>query len=138
MKIEIHAVPVGQDGHGFLRVKSPVAIIHPTGSDSYKQKLVTAIWDTGSTNTCIPMQTAVAMGIKIGKPSPLTKMKAVESSFFCQFWLQFQNGDAIFVPDALAVTNMQTPCVIGMDVISKGVTTIEPDGNGGVNFTFTL
>jgi hypothetical protein len=139
MKIEIHAVPAEQDGHGFLRVKSQVAIIHPTEPGRHKQKVVTAIWDTGATNTCIPMKLALAMGIPLGEPSPLSKMRAVEEqSRFCQFWIVFPDGKPIFVKDALAVPGMQPQFIIGMDIIGKGRTTIEPDGSGGVHFTFTI
>lgn len=139
MEIKIHAVPVGQDGHRFLRVKSPVTIVHPTGPDSYKQAQVTALWDTGATNTCIQMKTAVAMGIPLGEPSPLSKIRAVEEqSRFCQFWIVFPDGTPVFVREALAVPDMQPKFVIGMDIISQGMTTIEPDGDGGVKFTFTV
>lgn len=139
MEIKIHAVPVSQDGHKFLRVKSPVAIIHPTGPDRYNRKATTAIWDTGATNTCIPMKVAVAMGIPLGDPSPLSKMRAVEEqSRFCQFWIVFPDGTPVFVKEALAVPDMQPKFIIGMDVISRGRTTIEPDGEGGVRFTFSI
>ena len=138
MRIEIHAVPVEQDGHKFLRIKQPVTLTNYTGPTTQKRIRIKAIWDTGATNTCIPLKLAAAMGIKLGEPSPLAKIRKVEQSFFCQLNLEFPTGETIFVPEALAVENMKPELVIGMDVISKGVTTIEPDGSGGVHFTFIL
>lgn len=136
MRIEIHAVPLTQEGHSFLQVLSPVEVVLPTGPDSHKRVRVKALWDTGATHTCIPMKLAVAMGIPLGEPTPVDKMKTTEQSRYCKLWLQFPTGEALFVPEAVAVPNMRAKFVIGMDVISKGTTTIEPDGNGGVRFTY--
>lgn len=138
MKIEIHAVPFKQDDHSFLQVTSPVDVVLPTGPDSHKRATVKALWDTGSTNTCIPMKLAAAMGIPLGEPTPVDKMKTTEQSRYCQFWIQFPSGESVFVPEAVAVPNMRAKFVIGMDIISRGKMTIEPDGEGGVHFTFSI
>ena len=84
------------------------------------------------------MKVAVAMGIKFGEELPTRKIKTKVPSNRCQFYLQFHTGDKVFVSEALAVPNMQSQVVIGMDVISKGVMTIEPDGQDGVYFMFML
>ena len=138
MRIEIHAVPFVQEGHSFLRVQSPVEVVLPTGPNSHKRVKVMALWDTGATNTCIPMKLAEAMGIPLGDPSPVDKMKTTEQALYCKFWIEFPTGEAVLVEEALAVPNMKAKFIIGMDVISKGVTTITPDGNGGVHFTFEI
>ena len=137
MKIEIHAVPIVKDGHKYLRIKSPVRVNHRV-ADGTVFADVKAVWDTGATNTSIPMDVAVAMGIPLGEPSAVTRMKSTEPARFCQFYLEFPDGTEIFVEEALALPKMKPQFIIGMDVIRKGVMTIEPDGQDGVYFTFTL
>jgi len=134
----IHAVPFKQDGHSFLRVLSPVQVVLPIGQDQHRRVKVNALWDTGATNTCIPMKLAVAMGIPLGEATPLTRMRTTDQSYYCQFWIEFPTGEAVFVPEAVAVPDMRAKFIIGMDVISRGRTTIEPDGEGGVNFMFSI
>ena len=134
----IHAVPFKQDGYSFLQVLSPVQVVLPIGQDQHRRVKVNALWDTGATNTCIPMKLAVAMGIPLGEATPLTRMKTTDQSYYCQFWIEFPTGEAVFVPEAVAVPDMRAKFVIGMDVIRRGRTTIEPDGEGGVNFTFSI
>ena len=138
MKIEIHAVPFGDEGHRFLQIKSRVRIVYPVGPGVIRRVETEALWDTGATNTCIPMRLAVAMGMKLGDVVPVDKMRTQEPSRYCQFHLEFPTGETIFMPEAVAVPNMQARFIIGMDFIRKGVTTIEPDGQGGVNFTFVV
>lgn len=134
----IHAVPFKQDGYSFLQVLSPVQVVLPIGQDQHRRVKVNALWDTGATNTCIPMKLAVAMGIPLGEATPLTRMRTTDQSYYCQFWIEFPTGEAVFVPEAVAVPDMRAKFIIGMDVISRGRTTIEPDGEGGVNFTFDM
>lgn len=138
MKIETHAVPIVKDGHEYLRITSDVIVAQPTEPDSHDRLLTVALWDTGATNTCIPMDMAIEMGIPLGEPSSVTKMKSTEQSRYCQFRLQFPDGSEIFVEEAIAIPNMKARVIIGMDVIRKGVTTIEPDGEDGVRFTFRM
>lgn len=138
MEIKILATPTEEGGRKFLRIESPVTIILPTGPNSYRKVETVALWDTGATNTCIPMKTAQAMGIPLGKPAPVRKIKSTDLSRYCQFYLHFPDGSDLFIPEALAVPKMQSRLVIGMDVIRHGMTTIEPDGHDGVVFTFTL
>lgn len=132
----IHAVPFKQDGYSFLQVLSPVQVVLPIGQDQHRRVKVNALWDTGATNTCIPMKLAVAMGIPLGEATPLTRMRTTDQSYYCQFWIEFPTGEAVFVPEAVAVPDMRAKFIIGMDVIRRGRTTIEPDGSGGVVFTF--
>lgn len=138
MRMEIHAVPFKQDGYSFLQVLSPVQVVLPIGQDQHRRVKVNALWDTGATNTCIPMKLAVAMGIPLGEATPLTRMRTTDQSYYCQFWIEFPTGEAVFVPEAVAVPDMRAKFIIGIDVISRGRTTIEPDGEGGVNFTFSI
>jgi hypothetical protein len=84
------------------------------------------------------MKLAVAMGIPLGEATPLTRMRTTDQSYYCQFWIEFPTGEAVFVPEAVAVPDMRAKFIIGMDVISRGRTTIEPDGEGGVNFMFSI
>ena len=136
--MEIHAVPFKQDGHSFLQVLSPVQVVLPIGQDQHRRVKVNALWDTGATNTCIPMKLAVAMGIPLGEATPLTRMRTTDQSYYCQFWIEFPTGEAVFVPEAVAVPDMRAKFIIGMDVMRRGRTTIEPDGEGGVRFTFSI
>ena len=137
MEIKIHATPFKRDGRSYLQILSPVRVVNPVfGGEMFAD--LTSLWDTGATNTCIPMKVAVAMGIPLTEQSAVIKMKTNAPSRRCQFYLEFPTGDRIFVREAIAVPSMQSQFVIGMDVISKGVMTIEPDGQDGVYFTFTL
>lgn len=138
MRMVIHAVPFKQDGYSFLQVLSPVQVVLPIGQDQHRRVKVNALWDTGATNTCIPMKLAVAMGIPLGEATPLTRMRTTDQSYYCQFWIEFPTGEAVFVPEAVAVPDMRAKFIIGMDVIRRGRTTIEPDGSGGVVFTFSI
>ena len=134
----IHAVPFKQDGYSFLQVLSPVQVVLPIGQDQHRRVKVNALWDTGATNTCIQMKLAVAMGIPLGEATPLTRMRTTDQSYYCQFWIEFPTGEAVFVPEAVAVPDMRAKFIIGMDVIRRGRTTIETDGAGGVVFTFSI
>lgn len=138
MKVQINAKPFGLEGRQFLQIKSPVSVIHPIGSGQINIMQTEALWDTGATNTCIPMKKAIELGIPLGEEVPVLKRRTTEPSRYCQFYLQLPTGDVIFVPEALAMPKMQARFIIGMDVISKGRMTIEPDGSGGVRFTFSV
>ena len=138
MRIEVNATPIVKDGHELLRITSDILIISKAGQDGYKRKAVKALWDTGATNTSIPMETATAMGIQLGDECPVTAGTAVSRSNFCKFFLQFPSGEVVPVRDGMAVPGMRAPLVIGMDIIGKGVSSIVPDGNGGVRFSFEI
>lgn len=137
MEVKVNAVPIVDNGHKYLRIKSPVRVNHRVAGGTVWAE-VKAVWDTGATNTSIPMDLAVAMGIPLGEPSTVTRMKSTEPARFCQFYLEFPDGTEIFVEEALALPKMKPQFIIGMDVIRKGVTTIEPDGEDGVRFTFRM
>jgi len=138
MEIKIHAVPYEKEGHKMLRVECDAAILFPTSPGLANMKQTRALWDTGATNTCIPMKTAVAMGIPLGDEIPMRMGSAVGRARFCKFLIQLPTGDIIPISEGAAVPNMQTGLIIGMDVMRHGHTTIEPDGDGGVRFTFSI
>ena len=139
MQIKIHAVPLqSEDGHKFIRVMSPVDIINPIAPDNIQIRRVMALWDTGATNTSIPMETATALGLRLGDECGIRTAAANKSARWCKFFLGFPDGTVVGIAEGTAMAGMTTQLIIGMDVMSKGVTTIEPDGSGGVNFTFTL
>ena len=138
MEIQIHAVPYEKEGHKMLRVECDAEILFPTSTGQARCKLTRALWDTGATNTCIPMKTALVMGIPLGDEFPMRMGSSVGRPRFCQFLLRLPTGDIIPVLEGAAVPNMQTSLIIGMDIISRGKTTIEPDGEGGVYFTFSI
>jgi len=137
MEVKIHAVPIEKDGHKYLRITSPVRVAYPVPTGTVYADVM-ALWDTGATNTSIPMDVAAAMGLPLGEPSTVKKIKTTLAARRCQLYIQFHDGSKIFVKEALAVPKMQAQFIIGMDVISKGTTAIKPDGEGGVHFTFTL
>lgn len=144
MRIEIHAVPFKQDGYSFLQVLSPVKVLSPVqvvlpiGQDQHRRVKVNALWDTGATNTCIPMKLAVAMGIPLGEATPLTRMRTTDQSYYCQFWIEFPTGEAVFVPEAVAVPDMRAKFIIGMELIRYGTMLLEPMGDGAFRFTFSV
>ena len=136
MKIDLHAVPYENDGHKMVRIEQIVDIIRPVSPEHIDVKRVKALWDTGATNTYIPMQTAVELGIPLGDEVPVRMGSSSGKSRFCKFFLGFPTGDILPVTEGVAVPDMKTNLVIGMDVISKGWTQIVPDGHGGVFFSF--
>lgn len=139
MQIEIDAVPYVKDGHKMIRITSVANIMNPLPTGRIEHVLTEGLWDTGATNTYIPMDTAVKLGIELGGPVPVRMgVSSGKGTRFCRFFLGFQNGAVIPIEEGIAVPGMKTGLIIGMDVIGKGVTTIEPDGQDGVRFTFTL
>ncbi|MBR6141469.1 MAG: hypothetical protein IKQ37_06885 [Bacteroidaceae bacterium] len=138
MQIEINAVPVIKDGHSLIRITSDVEIMYPTTAGHAKIVQTRGLWDTGATNTNIRMSTAIALGIPLGEEIPVTMGASVGQARRCQFYLRFPSGDVLHISDGVAVPNMKSSLIIGMDVMSHGLTIIKPDGNGGVNFMFRL
>ena len=138
MEIKVNAPVIVHEGRNILRIKSDVEIVHITGPESYRVKPTRGIWDTGATHTSIPLSTAQALGLTLGDEVMSMGVTAQGRSYPCEFQLNFPPLGAIRVREGLAVEGMKTPLLIGMDVIKQGRTTIEPDGDGGVKFTFTL
>lgn len=138
MEIKVNAPVIVHDGRNILRIKSDVEIVHVTGPESYRVKATRGIWDTGATHTSIPLSTAKALGLTLGGEVMSMSVTAKGKSYPCEFLLNFPSLGAIRVTEALAVEDMKTPLLIGMDVIKQGRMTIEPDGRGGVEFTFTI
>lgn len=138
MKIVVNAPVIVHEGRNILRIKSDVEIVHITGPDSWKFKHTQGIWDTGATHTSIPLSTAEALGLELGDEVMSMGVTAKGRSYPCKFLLNFPPLGAIRVREGMAVENMRTPLLIGMDVIKRGRMTIEPDGSGGVVFTFSI
>lgn len=138
MLIEIHATPKKDgNGHDFLCIRSEVAIRSLFVGRSFS-KTVEAVWDTGATNTVIPMELAEKLGIPLRDETLLHGMTEEQPSRYCSFRLIFPNGASVFVEHGVATPNAEQPLVIGMDIMKHGVTTIRPDGKGGVYFTFEV
>ena len=138
MEIKEHVPAVEHNGQKHIRIKSDVEIVYITGPSSYKMKSTRGIWDTGCTHTCIPLSTAKALGLVLGEEVPALTVAKIGKSYPCQFLLHFPGSGVVRVTEGLAVEGMQTSLLIGMDIISRGKTTIEPDGEGGVYFTFSV
>lgn len=137
MKIEIRAVPYSKEGHKMIRITSETVIYNPVMPGRNNWKMTHGLWDTGATNTCIPMKTALDLGIPLGDEFPMRMGSSTGHAKFCKFYLRFPEG-VIEVNEGAAVENMKTGLIIGMDVIGKGKTIIEPTADGGVRFTFTV
>lgn len=135
MKVSINAKPFHEDGHDYLRIMSQTVVMNV--KPGYPRREVTALWDTGATNTYIPMDVAKRLELPLGDECYVSFSTADTPARFCRFNLRFPDG-IISVTNGVAVPDMTDQLIIGMDIIGKGRTTIEPDGNGGVNFTFTL
>ena len=138
MKIVVNAPVIVHEGRNILRIKSDVEIVHMTGPGICRFKRTKGIWDTGATHTSIPLSTAKALGLELGDEVMSMGVTAKGSSYPCEFLLNFPSLGAIRVREGLAVENMRTPLIIGMDVMRHGEVTMHPDGSGGVVFTFSI
>ena len=135
MTITINAKPSRKDGRDYLRIMSQAVLQNVM--PGYPRREVTALWDTGATNTYVPMELARRLELPLGDECYVSFSTADTPARFCRFNLRFPDG-IISVSNGVAVPGMTEQLIIGMDIISKGVTTIEPDGEGGVRFTFTV
>lgn len=138
MLIEIDVQPLERDEHEFLRIRSEVDIcifLTPTRVKSRKLK---ALWDTGATNTCIPMELTEKMGIPLREETIMQLGTVTQPSRYCSFYLLFADGHFMFIHDGVAVPGLRNQLVIGMDVMKHGKTTIVPHGENGVRFTIEI
>lgn len=135
MKVSINAKPFHEDGHDYLRIMSQTILQNV--KPGYPRREVRALWDTGATNTYVPMELARRLELPLGDVCNVSFSTADTPAQFCRFNLRFPDG-IISVTDGVAVPGMKEQLIIGMDVMRNGVVNIRPDGTGGVEFTFTV
>jgi len=135
MKVSFNAKPYRENNHDYLRIRSQVVVQNVL--PGYPRREVTALWDTGATNTYIPMDLARRLEFPLGDDCNVSFSTADTPARFCRFNLRFPDG-IISVTEGVAVPGLTEELIIGMDVMRRGHTTIEPDGEGGVNFTFSI
>lgn len=138
MLIEIDVQPLERDKHEFLKIRSEVDICIFLTPTCVKSRKLRALWDTGATNTCIPMQLAEKMGIPLREETIMQLGTVTQPSRYCSFYLQFADGHFMFIRDGVAVPGSRNQLVIGMDVMKQGKTTIVPNGQNGVRFSIEI
>ena len=138
MLIEIDVQPLERDGHEFLRIRNEVDICIFLSSTSVKSRKLRALWDTGATNTCIPMELAESMGIPLREETIMQLGTVDQPSRYCSFYLRFADGHFMFVREGVAVPGSRNQLVIGMDVMKHGNTAIVPNGQNGVRFSIEI
>lgn len=138
MLIEIDVQPIERDEHEFLRIRSEVDICLFLTSSCVKSRKLKALWDTGATNTCIPMELAESMGIPLREETVMQLGTVTQSSRYCSFYLRFSDEHYVFIRDGVAVPGSRNKLVIGMDLMRHGKTTIVPNGQNSVRFTFNI
>jgi hypothetical protein len=138
MFIDIVANPVEFEGYEYLRIRSEVELCFFISSTQVKMRRLKALWDTGATNTCIPMELAVTMNIPLRGETTMQLGTVDQPSRFCSFCLRFPGEHYEYVRDGVAVPGSRNQLVIGMDIMKRGKSTIIPNEQGGVHFTFTI
>ena len=138
MLIEIDVQPLECDRHEFLRIRGEVDICIFLTPTRVKSRKVKALWDTGATSTCIPMELAEKMGIPLREETVMQLGTVDQSSRYCSFYIRFADGHFMYIPDGVAVPGSRNKLVIGMDVMKQGKTTIVPNGQNGVCFTIEI
>lgn len=138
MLIEIDVQPLERDKHEFLKISSEVDICIFLTPTCVKSRKLRALWDTGATNTCIPMELAEKMGIPLREETIMQLGTVTQPSRYCSFYLQFADGHFMFIRDGVAVPGSRNQLVIGMDVMKYGKTAIVPNGQRGIHFTFEI
>lgn len=138
MLIEIDVQPLERDGHEFLRIRSEVELCILLTSSCVKYRKLKALWDTGATNTCIPMELAEKMDIPLREETVMQLGTVDQPSRYCSFYLHFPDGHFMFIREGVAVPGSRNQLVIGMDVMKHGKTTIVPNGQNGVRFSIEI
>lgn len=138
MLIDFEVKPSEFNGHEYLRICSKIDICIFLPDKRVKIRNVKALWDTGATNTCIPMELAENMGIPLRENTNMRLGTVDQASRFCSFYLRFKDKYFIFIRDGVAVPGSRNQLVIGMDVMKCGKTLIVPNGQNGVKFTFEI
>jgi hypothetical protein len=135
MRVTINAKPSRKNGHDYLRIMSQAVVQNV--KPGYPRREVTGLWDTGATNTYIPMELAQRLELPLGDECNVSFSTADTPARFCRFYLRFPDG-IICVNDGVAVPGMTEQLIIGMDVMRHGEVAMHPDGSGGVVFTFSI
>ena len=138
MLLDIVAHPIESNGHEYLKIRSAIDLCVFHSPTQIKVRPLKALWDTGATNTCIPMDPALKMGIPLREETIMHLDTVEQPSRFRSFYLRFSDEHYEFVRDGVAISGSKNRLVIGMDVMKRGMTTITPDGKGGVCFTFEI
>lgn len=138
MLIEIDVQPLESEEHEILRIRSEVEICIFLTSTCVKSRKLKALWDTGATNTCIPMKLAEKMGIPLREETIMQLGTVSQPSRYCSFYLRFMDGHFMFIREGVAVPGLRNHLVIGMDVMKHGKTSIVPNGQNGVCFSFEI
>ncbi|MBO4662285.1 MAG: retroviral-like aspartic protease family protein [Bacteroidaceae bacterium] len=112
-----------------------VLFLSPTQA---KTRTLKALWDTGATNTCIPMELAESMGIPLRKETVMQLGTIDQLSRYCSLYLRFADGHYLFIRDGVAVPSSRNQLVVGMDVMKYGKTSIVANGQNGVHFIFEI
>lgn len=138
MLIDIDTPPVVNDRHEFIRIHSEVDICIFLSQTQAKARTVKALWDTGATNTCIPMELAKKMGIPLREETVIQLGTVTQPSRYCSFYLRFSDEHYVLIRDGVAVPGSKYKLVIGMDFMRLGKMTIIPNGQNGVRFSFEI
>ena len=138
MLIDIDVLPVVSSRHEFLRIRSEVDICIFLTQTCVKSRKLKALWDTGATNTCIPMELAEEMGIPLREETVMQLGTVTQPSRYCSFYLRFSDRHYVLIRDGVAVPGSRNKLVIGMDLMRLGTTTIIPNEQNGVRFTFEI
>ncbi len=138
MELEINAMPYAKKGHKMIRIEQDVEVLSVDSSGFVRKVRARALWDTGATNTYIPLKTAELLGIRLRDSVPVRMGSSSGEARFCSFFLCFPTGDVIPIEEGVAIPGMKTDLIIGMDFMRQGVVTMRPNKQEGVIFTFTL
>lgn len=138
MLIDIDTFPVVSGRHEFLRIRSEVDICIFLSLVQAKTRTLRALWDIGATNTCIPMELAIKMGIPLREETIMQLGTVTQPSHYCSFYLRFSDKHYVLIRDGVAVPGSRNKLVIGMDLMRLGTTTIIPNEQNGVRFTFEI
>ena len=138
MLIDIETLPVVSGRHEFLSIRSEVDICIFLSPTQAKTRTLKALWDTGATNTCIPMELAIKMGIPLREETVMQLGTVTQPSRYCSFYLRFSDEHYVLIRDGVAVPGSRNKLVIGMDLMKHGKTTIVPNGQNSVRFTFEI
>lgn len=138
MLIDIDVNPIVSGRHEFLRIRSEVDICVFLSPTQAKSRTLKTLWDIGATNTCISMELAVKMGIPLREETFMQLGTVTQPSRYCSFYLRFSDNHYVFIRDGVAVPDSRNKLVIGMDLMRLGTTTIKPNRQNGVRFTFEI
>ena len=116
-------------------IRTPVSLSSPDGGQTAEAVMV---WDTGATSSGISQRLVKQLGLK--KPVRVIETYADGKERKAKaYWvlITFPNG---WRAQARAVAHRadNPDFIIGMDLICHGRFLLEPDGEGGTRFTFSI